>query len=170
MVAISQDALTQVSTDATSDFVQSFYNALQSARASISSFYCSAPVSILFNGNIVTDGSSVQDIFLNQIPPAHYEVQSYDCQLLNANYPTTAGSSTTAAGRPGARSTSRNMSLLVLVSGFVRFGDGRESFDMPNRGFSETFVLIPNPELDGGSKRRDKKHWLIQSQNFRLVV
>lgn len=96
---------------------------------------------------------------MNQMPPAHYELQSFDCQIVNRAYPTT-----TATGvKPSAQMGVKDMSVLVIVSGHVRYGESR---DQPQRGFSETFVLVPNPSADRG-KRRD---WLIQSQNFRLVV
>ncbi|WEW61302.1 hypothetical protein PRK78_006792 [Emydomyces testavorans] len=171
MAAVSDDTLTKVSTDAATDFVRSFYNALQSARPTISSFYSPTTVSILFNGNAVADSASVQDIFMNQMPPALYEVQSYDCQILNPNYPSTAAPATDGLGRPaGGVVAARNMSILVMVSGYVRFGDSRESPDVPNRGFSETFVLVPNAQAESGPRGRGKKHWLIQSQDFRLVV
>lgn len=38
--------------------------------------------------------------------------------------------------------------------------------DAPQHGFSETFVLIPNTDV----KEKNKRDWVIQSQNFRLVV
>lgn len=103
----------------------------------------------------MADGKAVQDIFMNQMPPTHYEVQSYDCQIINPAYPTPA-----TGGKPGNKPAVKNMSILVIVSGYVRFG---ETKDLPQRGFSETFVLEPNPAKSG-------KEWLIQSQNFRLVV
>ncbi|KAJ5096092.1 hypothetical protein NUU61_005448 [Penicillium alfredii] len=159
MAATNDDTLTKVSTDASTEFVQSFYPALQSNRDAIGSFYLPTPSTILFNGNTVADGAAVQDIFVNQMPPAHYEVQSFDCQVVNRAYPTT-----TATGvKPSAQMGVKDMSVLVIVSGHVRYGESR---DQPQRGFSETFVLVPNPSADRG-KRRD---WLIQSQNFRLVV
>ena len=150
---------------AATDFVESFYSALESSRSSISSFYASTLSTILFNGNAVPDGSSVQDIFVNQMPPTHYEVQSFDCQIINPSYPATTGIPV------GSAAAVRNMSLLVTVSGYVEFGDHREMQGSPNRGFSETFVLVPDSvEPRPGAKGRGKKQWLIQSQNFRLVV
>jgi len=55
-----------------------------------------------------------------------------------------------------------------MVSGYVKFGELR---DAEMRGFSETFVLIPTPGTTT-SKERGKRgnQWLIQCQNFRLVV
>lgn len=97
---------------------------------------------------------------MNQMPAAHYEVQSFDCQIINRAYPTV-----TAAGvKAPNQMTVKDMSVLLMVSGHVRYGESR---DQPQRGFSETFVLVPNPSTDRLKRRRD---WLIQSQNFRLVV
>ena len=158
----SLNSLTDNASVAATEFVQSFYPAIQNNRAAIASFYNQPTSTILFNGNAVTDGDAVQDIFVNQMPPAHYEVQSFDCQIINQAFPTT-----TAAGtKPPNQKTVKDMSLLVIVSGYVRFGESR---DLPQRGFSETFVLVPNPSAEGGKGKR-KKEWLIQTQNFRLVV
>ncbi|KAL4966288.1 putative nuclear transport factor 2 domain protein [Aspergillus stella-maris] len=157
-MAPSEDVYAKVSTEAATEFVQSFYPALQNNRATIGSFYNTPPSTIVFNGNPVADGSAVQDIFVNQMPPAHYEVQSFDCQIINKQYPTGV-----TGRQPDAK---KEISILVIVSGYVRYGESR---DLPQRGFSETFVLIPNPSIDGpkGKRRRD---FLIQTQNFRLVV
>ncbi|KAK2766725.1 hypothetical protein FQN54_006039 [Arachnomyces sp. PD_36] len=179
--AAHEDVLTKISTDAATDFVQSFYLALQTARGTIASFYSPTPAKILFNGNIVQDGSAVQEIFVNQMPAAHYEVQSFDCQVLNQNYPPQGSGANNnnpdAAAVPpqgpstkgGEAAAMKNMSILVLVSGNVRYGESR---DLPHRGFSESVVLAPNPAVEQGVRRagRGKKDWLIQSQNFRLVV
>ncbi|KAL1858446.1 hypothetical protein Plec18167_006967 [Paecilomyces lecythidis] len=163
MAAPTEDTLTKISTDAATSFIQSFYTALKSDRTSIAAFYSPVTSTILFNGNVVSDGSAVQDIFVNQMPPTHYEVQSVDCQIINASFPTP-----TAAGvKPASQRSVKDMSLLVIVSGYVRFG---ESQDLPQRGFSETFTLTPNPAADQGPKAKGKRDWAIQSQNFRLVV
>ncbi|OJJ02358.1 hypothetical protein ASPVEDRAFT_53061 [Aspergillus versicolor CBS 583.65] len=158
MAPPSDDVYTKISTEAATEFVQSYYPALQSNRAIIASFYGAPPCTIVFNGNTVADGNAVQEIFVNQMPPAHYEVQSFDCQIINKQYPTNA-----TGRQPDPR---KDISILVIVTGYVRYGESR---DLPQRGFSETFVLAPNPSTDGpkGKRRRD---WLIQTQNFRLVV
>lgn len=104
----------------------------------------------------MADGKAVQDIFMNQMPPTHYEVQSFDCQIINRAYPAPA-TGAKFSNKPAVK----NMSILVIVSGYVRFGEAKE---LPQRGFSETFVLVPNSPKAAG------KEWLIQSQNFRLVV
>ncbi|CEJ55434.1 hypothetical protein PMG11_01693 [Penicillium brasilianum] len=159
MATATDDALTKVSTEAATELINSFYPALKNDRSSIASFYLPTPTSILFNGNTVADGAAVQDIFLNQMPEAFYEVQSFDCQIINRAYPTT-----TATGlKPTSEMTVKDMSILVMASGNVRYGENR---DLLPRGFSETFVLVPNPSSD----RKRRRDWLIQSQNFRLVV
>lgn len=109
------------------------------------------------------------------MPPSHYEIQSFDCQILNPNYPTALEAQSTTAGRPSRpantpTAAAKNMSIMVIVSGYVKFGEGRESLDSPHRGFSETFILVPNPLADNTPKGRSKKQWLIQSQNFRIVA
>ncbi|PWY93617.1 NTF2-like protein [Aspergillus sclerotioniger CBS 115572] len=161
MAPPSEDTLTKVSTDAATEFVQSFYPALENNRATISSFYNQPTSMILFNGNHVADGAAVQEIFVNQMSPTHYEVQSLDCQIINRAYPTP----TSTGVKLPTETTLKDMSILVIVSGYVRFGASR---DLPQRGFSETFVLVPNPTE--GLKGKRKREWLIQTQNFRLVV
>ncbi|KAL4878454.1 hypothetical protein BJY04DRAFT_221175 [Aspergillus karnatakaensis] len=156
MAPPSEDVYAKISSEATTDFVQSYYPALESNRASISSYYSTPASTILFNGNAVADGNAVQDIFVNQMPATRYEVQSVDCQIINKQYPTPT------TGRQ--LDPRKDMSILVIVSGHVRFGDSR---DLPQRGFSETFVLVPNPNDTQKAKRRP---FLIQTQNFRLVV
>ncbi|KKK13931.1 nuclear transport factor 2 domain protein [Aspergillus ochraceoroseus] len=141
----------------------SFYPALQSNRAVIASFYSTPTSTILFNGNAVADGNAVQDIFVNQMPPTHYEVQSFDCQIINKSYPTPTPSGVKLPNQI----TTKDISILVIVSGFVRFGESR---DLPQRGFSETFVLVPYSSADGPKGKRKQRDWLIQTQNFRLVV
>ncbi|KAG5290104.1 nuclear transport factor 2 domain-containing protein [Histoplasma ohiense] len=176
MAQAAEDAI-KISIEATTAFVQSFYPALQSARDTIASFYAPNPVlsKLLFNGNIVADGPSVQEIFTNQMPPTRYDIQSYDCQIINTNYPALPASSSSAVT---AASAARNMSILVLVNGSVRFGVEVEPGDSTNRRFSETFVLVPNAQAAAASaaaaggapkEREQEKRWLIQSQNFRLV-
>ncbi|KAJ5225395.1 hypothetical protein N7468_006620 [Penicillium chermesinum] len=163
MAPPTEDQLTKVSTEAATNFVRTFYPALQSNRDSISSFYSETPAKILFNGNTVADGKAVQDIFTNQMPVSYYEVQSFDCQIINRSYPTPTP---TGPKQPDQR-TVKDMSILVVVSGSVRYGDRDPA--KPQRGFSETFVLVPNATGgDHGKGRRSE--YLIEDQNFRLVV
>lgn len=154
---------------AAENFVEAYYTALRSSRASLSSFY-SAPSAmpdgkplpaIVFNGNVIPDAPEFQNMFEKQMPPAHYEIQSYDCHVLNPNY--AADGVEASSGGSG-----KNMSIMLMVSGYVKFGELR---DAEMRGFSETFVLIPTPGTTT-SKERGKRgnQWLIQCQNFRLVV
>ena len=114
---------------------------------------------IVYNGNIIPDPTSMQLLFQEQMPETRFEVQDYDCQVLNPHY--------VAEGAHGsAPSSGKNMTILVTVSGYVKYGEVRPA---ATRGFSEIFVLIPNPDVVGGRGKLGKE-WLIQSQNFRLVV
>ncbi|KAI9847425.1 MAG: hypothetical protein M1838_000920 [Thelocarpon superellum] len=181
MATPTQDVLTRVSTDATAKFIETYYAALQNARSSLASFYVptssmpdgkSLP-SITFNGNVLPDATALQSLFERQMPSAHYEVQCYDCHVLNANYPRAVDAP--AAATTAAAAAGKNISILVSTNGYVRFGEAR---DGKMRGFSESVVLVPNEEaqLVQGARYQVRSHagarrdWVIQSQNFRLVV
>ncbi|MCJ1366328.1 hypothetical protein MMC16_005456 [Acarospora aff. strigata] len=150
-------------------FVESYYTALRSSRATLSTFYSPPSAmpdgkplpAIIFNGNVISDAAAFQEMFEKQMPPSHYEVQSYDCHTLNPNY--TAKDIKSSSGGSG-----KNMTILLTVSGYVKFGELREA---EMKGFSETFVLVPSSDPTGskGQPRRNQE-WLIQSQNFRLIV
>jgi NTF2-related export protein 1/2 len=141
---------------------------LNSNRSTISSFYlqptATSPLSadISLNGNVIPDPKAIQNFFETQMPKAHYEVQSYDVQVLNPNYNIGVADDALGPDKSGAK-----MSLLILVSGNVRYGG--EIKDAVMRGFTETVILVPNPE-SAKQKGRGAKGWLIQSQNFRLVL
>jgi NTF2-related export protein 1/2 len=115
---------------------------------------------LVFNGNVIPDPPSMQVMFEKEMPSTTYEVQAFDSQVLNPNY--------NAAG-PGPYSpeSGKNMSILISVSGWVRFGDSKEA---PIRGFSESFVLVPNSGATAAKSKGSSRNWLIQSQTFRLVV
>ncbi|KZF24746.1 NTF2-like protein [Xylona heveae TC161] len=169
MTALNVDVATRVSTDAAERFVESYYPALQNARSTLASYYVAPsampdgkPIpAIVFNGNIIQTAADFQAMFENQMPPVFYDVQCYDCQVLNPSL-------VTAGAQTAPPESGKNMTILLMVSGYIRFGELR---DGPIRGFSETIVLAPNPEA-AAIKGRGKsvKGWLIQSQNFRMVV
>lgn len=120
----------------------------------------SIPV-ILFNGNVLSNAAALQELFEFQMPSAHYEVQSFDCHVLNPNFAPAGTAATDGA-------SAQNMTLTIIVSGYVKFGPVKES---EMRGFSDTFVLVPKPEAFGSKSRTTNlRGWFIQSQNFRLVV
>jgi NTF2-related export protein 1/2 len=95
------------------------------------------------------------------MPKSHYEAQSFDCHVLNPNYNIGASDADL-----GPDPTGRKMSILLVVSGYVKYGEAR---DAKMRGFTENFVLIPNFAAGIGNQDVFKK-WLIQSQNFRIVL
>jgi NTF2-related export protein 1/2 len=80
--------------EAAQNFVDTFYPTLnnQNSRGNITSFYLKPTLAspqrpdITLNGNVVSDPSEVQKIFETQIPKAQYEVQSFDCHVINPNY------------------------------------------------------------------------------------
>ena len=120
---------------------------------------------ITLNGNPVPDGPSVQEIFQKQVPPAHFNIQSVDCTVINPQYPKPDGIA--------SKSSNISISILVIIGGQVRFGQE------PERTFSENFVLVPNhtpspaPQREGRYIRNThqrRNEFLIQSQNFRMVA
>ncbi len=62
--------------------------------------------------------------------------------------------------------TGRKMSVLLVVSGYVKYGEPRSA---KMRGFTENFILVPNFLRTSGNSAV-VKGWLIQSQNFRIVL
>ncbi|KAI9882130.1 MAG: hypothetical protein M1823_006122 [Watsoniomyces obsoletus] len=205
MANTSADA-TRISTEAAQRFVESYYPALQSSRATLTTFYLPSSSSpsttanatsikgnttsstgggptIVINGNVIPDAHSLQTIFEQQMPQARYEVQSYDCHVLNPEYVIGGGTTSTSTtgtatgGSSGSTKDNKNMSIILTVSGYVRYG---EATNAAMRGFSENFVLVPHPWNTGalgpgrGAAAEKtgalKREWVIQTQNFRLVV
>jgi NTF2-related export protein 1/2 len=106
----------------------------------------------------VATPEDLQIFFQTKVQQAHYEPQSFNCHVLNPNY--NIGASDINIG-PDA--SGRKMSLLIIVSGYVRYGEVRST---EIRGFSENFVLVPNFQTGIG---RPGRNWSILSQNFRIV-
>ena len=151
---------------AAENYIQIYYRALEADRSEIASFYVPATAlpdgktipTITYCGNVVTSAQVLQTQFEKEMPPMHFDVQSLDCQIINSNSP--SGVHSVASGK--------NISILGLASGNVQVGPRKES---ELRGFSETFILVPNPETTGQKTRgKGQKEWLIQSSNFRFVV
>ncbi|KAI4250227.1 MAG: hypothetical protein L6R40_000400 [Gallowayella cf. fulva] len=159
----------KVSTNASQYFVDTYYAALNQRSNTIASFYmapASMPAgkslpSISFNGTQIPTAAAMQTMFEQQIPQSHYEVQCYDCHVINPSY--------IMEGTQGwPAKTGKNMTILVAVSGYVKYGNLKEA---KPRAFSETFVLVPNTTAAATKQRaKNVKEWLIQTQNFRIVV
>ncbi|KAL8857246.1 MAG: hypothetical protein Q9178_006172 [Gyalolechia marmorata] len=158
----------KVSTNASQYFVDSYYAALNERRNTIASFYmppAAMPAgtlpSISFNGTQVPTAAAMQTMFEQQMPQPHYEVQCYDCHVVNPNC-------TLEGTHAWPAKTGKNMTILVAVSGYVKYGKLKEA---QPRAFSETFLLVPNPAAAAGKQRmKNVKEWLIQTQTFRIVV
>lgn len=170
MATLTETDYTRVATETAEHFIDSYYNALNGVRKQISSFYIPTTTvangrglpHISFNGELVQDASVFQDTFEKQMPFTYFEPQSVNAQVLNPVL--NSGDNKTK------KDAERNMSIAVQVSGYVRLVERK---DGPMRGFSDSFVLVPNKEEVGGrgTGKQDQGHrWLIQSQNFRFVV
>ncbi|KAL2056721.1 hypothetical protein ABVK25_003115 [Lepraria finkii] len=94
MATLSADKAAKISTEAAKTFIETYYPALSTSRSSLSTFYMPTstmpdgkplPV-IVYNGNIIPDPTSMQLLFQEQMPETRFEVQDYDCQVLNPHY------------------------------------------------------------------------------------
>lgn len=171
MATLTETDYTRVSTEAGEHFVDAYYSALNGNRTQITSFYLPpspGPATgrglphISYNGELFTDAATFQERFEKQMPWTHFEAQSVNVHVMNPSLTPQEGKS--------KRDAERNMSLVVQVSGYVRLQERKEG---PMRGFSDSFVLVPNKEEVGGrgtGKQDHGRRWLIQSQNFRFVV
>jgi len=105
------------------EFTQLYYKHLDTQRAILSRFY--RPTStILWNGNAFLGGDAYAE-FMSRFPPTTHEIHSFDC------HPVNSGMLSGGVSVPGEAP-----SMILVVSGAVRFGEEREK-----RGFSESFLL-----------------------------
>lgn len=160
---------------AAEQLVDAYYSALNSTRGSISSYYM--PMTVLpsgrtlplitYNGQQSSDPDAFQKTYEEQMPFTHYEVQSLNAHVMNSALAPLDDS--LAKGKGRLRELESNMSVLVQVSGYVRLMERKEG---PMRGFSDTFVIVPNKETGAKGRGRagEGRAWVIQSQNFRFVV
>lgn len=164
-----EDIRVIIATAAAQDFVENYYPTLNNikSRSSLSSFYvnsASANPDIIINGNIISSPNDLQLLFQTQVQRASYDVQSYDAHILNGNYKIGNHLSTSEIDIDDTTA-----SIVVLVSGSVKYWKEGEVGE--TRGFTETVVLVPNPDAHGSILMKGKtKKWLISCQNFRLVV
>lgn len=170
MAALTDTDYTAVATEAAEHFVDMYYTALDGHRHQINSYYVPTVIqdngrglpSISYNGALITDSSAFQQRWEKEMPRTHFDLQSVNVHVMNASMAPAASKS--------KRDVEKNVSLIVQVSGSVRLGERKEG---PLRGFSDSFVLVPNASQTGGrgaGKQDHGKKWLIQSQTFRFVV
>lgn len=168
MTTLTETELTRLSTEDGESFADAYYTALNASRAQITSFYVPSSTSprplphISFNGELLNDASTLQERFEKDMPYTHFEPQSANVHVMNPSIGHIIGNS--------KRDAEANVSLVVQISGYVRLQERKEG---PMKGFSDSFVLVPNKEETGGKgagKQSAGRKWLIQTQNFRFVV
>ncbi|RDL41192.1 NTF2-like protein [Venustampulla echinocandica] len=166
MGGLSEDMEVKVSVEAAETFANTYYANLNKPHGAkeLQTFYVqSNPASplkpdITLNGNLVKDPTELEAIFEKQPAKTHYEVQSFDCHVLNPNYNVGAHDDSLEPNKAG-----KKMSILVLISGSVRYGEEE------TQGFTDNIVLVPNWEILG-KPPKGKRKWLIQSQTFRVIL
>ena len=164
MATLTEVDYTRVATETGESFIDQYYTILNGSRKQISSFYVTTSTlpsgralpHISFNGELIQDAAVFQETFEKQMPWTYFEPQSVNAHVLNPDFNPGDGKS--------KKEAERNMSLVVQVSGYVRLVERKEG---PMRGFSDSFVLVPNPDT---GKQDVGRKWLVQSQNFRFVV
>jgi len=112
---------------------------------------------------VVADPAALQEIFEKKIEKCHYDVQAYDCQVVNRNYTVGAPEGTSGPSKDG-----RKMSIVVMVSGSVKYFSEDDEGEL--RGFTDSVLLVPNWETQGPKANKKGRRWLIQSQTFRIVL
>ncbi|KAK0922425.1 hypothetical protein LTR57_007897 [Friedmanniomyces endolithicus] len=141
---LTETDYTKLATDIAERFTDTYYSTLSDARGSIKTFYVAAIAqdngrglpNITYNGELFLDSATFQDRWVKDMPRTHLEAQSLNVHVLNPSIKPTAGMK--------KKEAARNMSLIVQVSGSMRIGQPKEG---PLRGFSDSFVLVPNEEL-----------------------
>jgi len=167
MTDISENTEVKVAVEAAEIFVNSYYKTWnkESGGKELSHFYVKvnpeSPLKpdITINGNIVEDPTDLEGLHRSQPSKTHYEVEAFDCQVVNTNF-TVGAPETLLEGNPAGK----KMSILVMVSGSVKYADAEET-----RGFVDNVLLVPNWDITKKNEK-EKKKWLVQSQTFRLVL
>jgi NTF2-related export protein 1/2 len=150
---------------AAQNFIYSYYDTLNK-RKKLDTFYIGAcprysafKADISINGSLVATPADFETLLEKQGNGVRYEVESFDAHVVNPNFNLGAPDHLLGAEKSGAKS-----SVLAQVTGRVYYGRGR---DVPQQGFNEVFVLVPNWDSFGRNAPRNPKRWLIMSQNFR---
>lgn len=169
-IALSYHTHSTDKATAAEDFVNTYYAALNGSKghANLTSFYLkpteTRPLkpAISMNGKVLQDAAALQTAIDDQPERSHYDVQSFDCQVLNSNYNVGAEESALGPEKDG-----RKMSILVLVSGSVK--KMKDDVGEDARGFTESIVLVPNWDAYSSKAAKGLRKWLISSQTFRFV-
>lgn len=170
MAPLTETDYTRASTDIAESFADAYYTALNGSRNQLASFYVPPVIQpsgrglphISYNGDVLNDATVFSTRFEKEMPWTHFEPQSLDVHVLNRALTPVEGKS--------KKELELNMSLSVQVSGYVRLYERK---DGPMKGFSDSFVLVPNKEevgAKGNGKSGQGRQWVIQTQNMRFVT
>ncbi|KAL2207895.1 NTF2-like protein [Sarocladium strictum] len=163
------DQEVRASSDAAETFVGNYYQAVNNNN-SLAPFYInvsnkySAPADISVNGAVLPTPEDYQKLLEGQGHNVRYDVESLDAQVMNPSFQ--YGAPEHVQSNTGAQKTGQKMSIVVMVTGKVQFGRGKEA---PQKMFNETFVLVPNWDALKKNPPRGIRKWLIMSQNFRAL-
>ncbi|TDZ19662.1 hypothetical protein C8034_v006086 [Colletotrichum sidae] len=166
----SRETELRASSDAASNFADSYYDALNRRKpeGKLSQFYttsCSkypSPPDISINGAVIAGGPDEYAALLDtQGPDVRYEVESLDAHVVNPDFSLGCPEHLSQGDKTGAK-----CSIMAQVTGRVYYGKDRNA---PAKTFNEVFVLVPNWDTFGKNPPRGLRRWLIMSQNFRAL-
>ena len=169
-VAFSIDTVTR----AADTFTRIYYTAYDSYNRmrDLPNFYRPSS-SITWNGNTKTGVDELKELITN-MPPTKHDMQSFDCHPvpgmpIRYMYATSFAKCGTGTSPP---------SLLLTVSGNVTHGKGptgnppatsAKTIDGHPRVFSQTFMLIPDPDAPTSGKAGEVAKYFITADALRFV-
>lgn len=166
---LHETACTDIQTIAADNFVNTYYQAVNS-RTSLQGFYVnssprySIPADISVNGAVVALPADYFALIGAQGDGVRYDVESLDAHVMNPSFKFGMPDNVHDAAK--AERNGSRMSVVVTVIGRVQFGKAKDSLQ---KMFNETFVLVPNWDAMARNPPRGAKKWLILSQNFRAL-
>ncbi|KAI0428486.1 nuclear transport factor 2 domain-containing protein [Xylaria sp. FL1042] len=152
---------------------------------------------ISINGRVVESVAAYEALLDAQGPNVSYTIASFDAHPVNPNFALgcpanlSLGADGSEGGGPGRGRVAKSikdgdrMSFVVQVSGTIRYG---KPGDTPTpaasataiqggaapadgapveKGFNESWLLVPHWEALGRNAARGLKKWVVVSQNFR---
>lgn len=121
---------------------------------------------ISINGAVLDAPADYFGLLVEQGKDVFYNPDSFDAHVVNPRFAYNAPPPESIPDRERLERRGDMMSIAVLVTGRIRFGRGKE---VPEKKFTESFVLVPNWEAMQRNPPRGIRSWLIMSQNFRAL-
>jgi NTF2-related export protein 1/2 len=155
-------------------FIEQYYDALTrpGERENLSRFYltpsATQSVDITFNGAIISSPTELQETFTKNVDRCTYDIQTYDVHVTNKDYKIGRPEGLRVGGN-SEKDVGRRMSMIITVSGIVRYGTSEDKGEQ--KVFSDVIFLVPNWNSFGGKAGAMRaRKYVIQNQTFRIVA